>query len=216
MRYRISWWTPTNIERQWLRRYSSSDTHKCESTGHYCNAMFALGEHEISFDSKGYIISDRGNKPSNDDPRWPNNCDSCGKAFSDSDPYQLFGKQIYVCEATDQRSTLEEAPIGAVWNAWWIADRRKDGPTGSGYMVGPDHRSLVVRLPDNSDWHIDNRASNCTMKDDDTHHCWVRHGRPEDGNLHVDKNGYTCSAGAGSIATPKFHGFLHNNELYDC
>src|SRR5262245_7846725 len=32
------------------------------------------------------------------------------------------------------------------------------------------------------------RSSNCRMKDDDTHHCWVRHGRPEDGTL-LDKNG---------------------------
>lgn len=63
---------------------------------------------------------------------------------------------------------------------------------------------------------IDGRASNCTMPDDNVHKCWVRHGRPEDGTLHVDKNGNTCAAGAGSIATPNFHGFLHNGDLSAC
>jgi hypothetical protein len=52
------------------------------------------------------------------------------------------------------------------------------------------------------------------MKDDNIHRCWVRHGRPEDGTLHVDKAGNTCRAGAGSIDTGKWHGFLHNGELH--
>ena len=34
-----------------------------------------------------------------------------------------------------------------------------------------------------------------------------------DGTLHVDKNGVTCAAGAGSIALPNLHGFLHNGHL---
>ena len=54
------------------------------------------------------------------------------------------------------------------------------------------------------------------MKTDNVHKCWVRHGRPEDGTLHVDKNGKTCAAGAGSILTSKWHGFLHNGHLVPC
>jgi len=48
------------------------------------------------------------------------------------------------------------------------------------------------------------------------HRCWVRHGRPEDGTLHVDKNGVTCAAGAGSIVAGNFHGFLHGGFLTSC
>lgn len=59
-------------------------------------------------------------------------------------------------------------------------------------------------------------ASNCTMPDDKNHKCWVRHGRPEDGTLHVDKNGHTCAAGAGSIVAGNYHGFLHNGHLTPC
>jgi hypothetical protein len=81
-------------------------------------------------------------------------------------------------------------------------------------MVGPDGRSLIVRCPGGQDWMIDSRASNCTRKDDNKHFCWVRRGKPEDGTLHVDKNGDTCSAGAGSIQTANWHGFLHNGLLH--
>lgn len=76
---------------------------------------------------------------------------------------------------------------------------------------------LHVMLPDGHMWNVDGRASNCTMKDDKTHRCWVRHGEPP--NLHVDKKGHTCSAGAGSILSPlegHWHGFLHNGELIQC
>jgi hypothetical protein len=41
----------------------------------------------------------------------------------------------------------------------------------------------------------------------------VRHGRPEDGTLHVDKNGVTCASGGGSIMMADFHGFLHNGNI---
>jgi hypothetical protein len=80
-------------------------------------------------------------------------------------------------------------------------------------MVGPDGQCLIVRLPGNHDWMIDNRCNNCTLPDDNVHKCWVRHGRPEDGTLHVDKDGVTCSAGGGSIDTGKWHGFLRNGYL---
>jgi hypothetical protein len=36
-------------------------------------------------------------------------------------------------------------------------------PTGCGHMIGPDHRSLVVKCPDGHDWMIESRASNCTI-----------------------------------------------------
>jgi hypothetical protein len=80
------------------------------------------------------------------------------------------------------------------------------------------HGSLVCIIPCSSGthwWCIDHRASNCTMPDDNEHRCWVRHG--EDGDvIHVDKNGTTCAAGAGSIMVDGFHGFLHHGVLRDC
>ena len=209
---KIIWLVPTDRERQWLRRYSLSDKHPC-AKGSYCNAKRELGEADVLYTEDGYLDATRRPQPPHSDPRWPTHCENCGRVFTDEDEYQLFTKQLYICEATGERYTLDKAPVGACWDAWWISERRKDGPTGCGYMIGPDHRSLVVKLPGNHDWHIDSRASNCTKRDDNEHFCWVRHGRPEDGTLHVDKNGNTCAAGGGSIAVPDFHGFLHHGAL---
>lgn len=70
---------------------------------------------------------------------------------------------------------------------------------------------LHTVLPTGEPWDVDSRANNCTLKDDGEHRCWVRHGDPRKGELvHVDKNGLTCAAGAGSIQTDGWHGFLHN------
>ena len=71
---------------------------------------------------------------------------------------------------------------------------------------------LYVVLPDGSHWCVQSRAANCTLPKDKTHRCWVLHERP-DGTLHVDKDGVTCEAGAGSIATDNWHGFLHDGHL---
>lgn len=70
---------------------------------------------------------------------------------------------------------------------------------------------LMVVTPDGHWWDIDSRAGNCTKPEDKYHHCWVRHGKPPD--ITVDKNGITCDAGAGSIQTPKWHGFLRGGYL---
>lgn len=75
-------------------------------------------------------------------------------------------------------------------------------------QIGP-HLCLV--LPNGIHWVIDSRASNCDMKEDKTHRCWVRHGEPP--NITVDKRGETCNAGSGSIKAGNFHGFLRNGKL---
>jgi hypothetical protein len=103
---------------------------------------------------------------------------------------------------------LGSCPPGAMWDATWMHDCR-----GAYFLGGPntDGRFLVVRLPNGNDWCIDSRASNCTKPDDEGHRCWIRHGDPP--NLTVDKNGITCDAGAGSIQSGNYHGFLRNGEL---
>lgn len=204
---------PTDRERQWLRRFQFSTKRVCAGGGYGCDAMFEIGEADILYSSQGYIEARK--TPSRADPRWPKACAACGVPFTDHDEYQVHGKQIYLRPDTGDRYTSREAPIGACWDAWWIhhGERGRDAKPGVGNSIGPDGRSLVVKCPDGREWMIDARASNCTMKDDNDHHCWVRHGKPEDGTLHVDKAGHTCAAGAGSIDTGKYHGFLHNGEF---
>lgn len=70
---------------------------------------------------------------------------------------------------------------------------------------------LHVVCPNGRHWDIDGRASNCTLPQDRTHRCWVRHGDPP--QITVDKSGQTCSAGAGSIQIGDYHGFLQDGNL---
>jgi hypothetical protein len=72
----------------------------------------------------------------------------------------------------------------------------------------PCQHHLMAVTPDGHWWDIDGRASNCSNRSDKRHRCWVRHGEPP--HITVDKAGLTCSAGAGSIQTDQWHGFLSN------
>lgn len=187
--------------RRSLRRYRSSEQ-KCPGPKGgmgYCNAAVAIDEVDDADD----ITS--GDLWPHDDPRWPQFCEGCALPFGDDEPWQLFHDRLYRRLDTGAVTTWREAPIGAVRNCTWLADR-------VGYR-GPDGRCLEVKLPGGHSWIIDSRAKNCTLPNDLEHKCWVRHGRPEDGSLHVDKNGRTCSAGAGSIVSPNWHGFLHHGVL---
>lgn len=109
----------------------------------------------------------------------------------------------------DTGEETDDLPVGALLVS-------ESGPKG------PDGLSVACIVPYSNEgvinsttwWHIDSRANNCTKPDDKEHRCWVRHGTLG-GEIHVDKNGYTCSAGAGSIGVPGFHGFLHRGVLRD-
>lgn len=136
--------------------------------------------------------------------KWPTHCAHCRTSFTDDAAYQIFCEPEYV-DAEDRQYFLRELPVGACYEANWRREHR----------VGYDGRSLYVQTPGGL-WGIDERARNCTMPEDHEHRCWVRHGSPEDGTIHVDKNGNTCAAGAGSIQCGDYHGFLHNGKLTSC
>lgn len=80
----------------------------------------------------------------------------------------------------------------------------------------PCERHLYVICPDGSWWDIDGRCGNCTLPDDKGHRCWVRHGDPATGLVTVDKSGASCAAGAGSVNTGGYHGYLRNGEFIAC
>lgn len=165
--------------------------------------------------------------PPREDPRWPARC-ACGYEFGPGDQWQVFGERLVRRVDTGEIITMRSAPAGAIWNASWHADIPE--------WTGPDGRALHVRLPNGSDWAIDSRASNCDSPcascgrpyhshkeatpscsryvDARPHKCWIRHGEPPD--LHVDKAGVTCNAGAGSILSGNYHGFLHHGSLVPC
>lgn len=206
-RFKVFFCEATGRSSRSLRRYARRDDQPCP--GGYHNAHTPLDE--VTWGEPGSEISppvwtSHLTPELAARPDWPVKCEHCDYVFVEDDERQLFSRSIYRNASTGEEFTLGAAPSGSVWNAWWMSDWRR----------GPDGRCLVVQTPA-GEWMVDSRASNCTKPADDEHRCWVRHGKPEDGTLHVDKNGLTCAAGAGSIdMNGRWHGFLHSGELYRC
>ncbi len=196
---------PTNRFEQKLRRAIDDCTERCPAVPQpysYCCGTNTIAVIEADYHpTSGQVEWPR------DDERWPEKCEECGKEFGDSDLWLVDYERLYVNSA-GMMWTLRDAPVGACWEAPWLAENHD--------WRGHDGRCLVLRLPNGKghvDWSPDMRASNCGMPEEKTHKCWVRHGRPEDGNLHIDKEGHTCNAGAGSISLDKWHGFVRNGYL---
>jgi hypothetical protein len=206
------WVEQTGMVRRWLRRYEWID----DTDDHLHWAMTLLDEvpAEVGVRNGRHVLlnAEDGNEIPDDDPRWPTTCVECGKDLSQAER-QLFILELYAREGTDETwinrpinngDKIEGGtplPPGAMFDAWWSPWRGDDGI------------SLTVILPNGDAWHVDHRASNCTSPDDDNHRCWVRHGDPRTEPVTVDKNGHTCTAGGGSIASDGYHGFLTNGEL---
>lgn len=193
------WLEATDTVALGLRRYHRSpDASGFTCEAGYHSALHMIGTGPARRDERGYIMPpkdiDRG------DSRWPNVCDSCGYMFTDDDQWQEWSEQLYTRSDTGETTTLRDAPPGSCWNAWWMPGLRPDGIY------------LMVRCPNGQDWAVDSQASNCT-RPGEPHACWVRHGDPRDCNVTVDKNGDTCSAGAGSIVAGDYHGFLQSGVL---
>lgn len=209
------WLEATDTVAVGLRRYATNDDHQgWDCADGYHSALVFTGEAQAAWSEGDHGCRTLAARPEvpHDDPAWPVAC-RCGYVFTPDDPWQDWQELIYQRADTGERVTIREqradtvgalpsAPPGAMWDAWWM-------PWGR----GPDGIHLMVRCPNGHDWHVDGRASNCTMPDDDTHRCWVRHGDPRSGPVTVDKNGATCSAGGGSILADDYHGFLTNGQL---
>lgn len=138
--------------------------------------------------------------------KYPTKC-TCGYEFTETDQYGHRRSSIYARKDDPSvRTTLQKAPDGAMYFATWYEDTPSN--------CGLDGRALIVKAPGGHDWHVDGRASNCTKPDDRVHKCWCRHGDPATGEVTVDKNGNTCSAGAGSLLLKNWHGFLTSGWLH--
>jgi len=198
----------------------------CGSSGRgYHNAEMHLGDSDKLGDWE------MGGKPSDyANDRWPTTCGACGAGVPPTpDPVPCD------CGVPGCTKLPDDAPRRSIHHrrmyrapAGEVIDRPVPGDVyiGTGYHYdlpqcptwdNCDGRHIVVVTPDGHDWDTSGRARNCGLPDDRTHRCWVLHGTAEQPNtLHVDKAGHTCNAGAGSIDTGKWHGFLHGGKLTPC
>lgn len=96
---------------------------------------------------------------------------------------------------------------------WRTTQLHEDGVCVFNRWTNCDGRHLMVVLPNGHHWDVDSRANNCDKQEDTTHRCWVRSGNPETEPVTAGKDGPTCTAGAGSIQSGDYHGFLVNGVL---
>lgn len=185
--------------RAYLRVYwSTNDNGLCEGYG-YHNSSTLLTASDKPWDHElGGEVADHPRES------FGTACERCGAARPDEANFMVSRKPLY-----DTASGNPEP--GDLYYADWYGCAEGHGCVWG--WTNCDGRHLFCILPTGEQWDIDGRANNCTMRDDKTHRCWIRHGEPP--NVHVDKNGFTCAAGAGSIAVPKYHGFLHHGVLTD-
>jgi hypothetical protein len=141
---------------------------------------------------------------------WPDVCAYCGRPVPKDGTVKvnlsLGYRRVYNTASGDPE------PGDMFWAPWYHGELKQHYCPWDNCSDPRGH--LMVVLPNGHIWDVDGRASNCDMKEDRTHRCWVRHGDPP--NVHVYKNGHTCHAGAGSILSGNYHGFLHNGELTNC
>lgn len=167
---------PSGQARAGLRRYSPFLSGEL----HYHNVEVQIGVEP--YDPERAI----GDRHPHADERWPMKC-TCGYVFKETDEWQRTHWQLYKRAGMPDDNALliplAEAPIGAMWFAPWYSE--------AGW-VGSDGQTLVVKLPDGTEWIVDGSASNAPGKIPG----WTRSGIPP--NFVVTP----------SIATPNYHGFL--------
>lgn len=164
---------------------------------------------------RGFYLESWDAREFESDERWPRRC-ACGYEFQLSDAFQVFQDEVLIrADGKPGEFSRRHPVVGMMYDCYWLPDRYgSDGWVN----VGPDGLALAVCVPEQirSKWigrefHPEQRASNCTMRADDKHHCWVRHGDARKNECHVDKSGPTCAAGAGSIVTDGWHSFIQRN-----
>ncbi len=178
---------PSGRERLYLRRFVWSDKAKCPGQVRYHNARTFLKDDDEADDVPTWPHADK---------RWPTHCANCDYEFIFTDEWQVFRETIYLRTDTKEPVLRSDNIPGMMWDAYWLPQK------------GPDGRALAVLLPNGREWSIDQRAKNCTLPKDTVHRCWIRHGEPP--NITVSKDGVTCKAGAGSIKSEDYHGFLQH------
>lgn len=198
------WLEKTDEGMPTLSAYTAVEDAPCpaNSYGHWGRARLAR-RRAADYDSKALWA----------DPAtpWPTICVYCGADFSATRWRRSSGfEHLYRRKDTGEELLLRDAAPGALYFAPWLDT-----------MFTPQRAHVInVVLPDSSTWTIDSCANNCPLKDTDysqrEHHCWVIDPATDLDHLTVTKgNGAqpTCSAGAGSILTNKWHGFLRNGVL---
>jgi hypothetical protein len=194
----------TGMEARWLMRMAGGECPGPYKKYHHAKVRIENGPMTKSMVIEGTNKHYHGSPPIDlwlADDRWPVKCDYCQYVFSEDDADPIPGLICYTrriwteviyrrpMPARANYYTHRSLPIGAMYDAPWHR------PFGD---VGPDGLSLTVQLPPGylDFWCIDGKATNGGR--------WTRTGTPP--NITANP----------SIATSRYHGFLHDGVLSDC
>lgn len=174
---------PSLRRRQWLMRRSHA--------GSVCRSR--NGEHRAKVRIEDSDFPNPPPKPEmpewtrhRDDPRWPTRCDFCDYEFAPADERLLFFRRIYR-DGAGSELTLDEAPPGAMWDAWWLGAEFR----------GRDGFHLAVMTPGGA-WYVDGRSPVTNLY-------WQRIGTPP----HV-------SVRPSNVIPGRYHGWIDEGFLYEC
>lgn len=172
------WLEPTDRIRRHLRRYASYREGSPErrpclvSEQGFHQAWVRIEDAGAVWAEPDAIAGGRKSLKNHDvadfigDKRWPAAC-ACGYKFVESDDRQVVSDLIYRRPDTGEEMTLRDAPVGALWDAWWLRGTRT-GPTTYG---GPDGRVITVKTPAGA-WVVDGPPV------DQPEQKWTRTGEP--------------------------------------
>jgi hypothetical protein len=211
------WLEGTLRARRSLRRYSregSPDAAVCKQPWGYHNAHALIDDVPFEIKPSGvrseyrtfdFLGADKLELFPAEDPRWPAKCEHCDYRFEDGDKRQVFIRPLYRRIDTSEELILDDAPPGAMWDAWWYGD--SDFPT----PPRPDGIHLMVRCPgfmaedgSHADWYVDGIAGN----GDRNSYGWSRSGIP---NQHPPS--VTANPSIQITQTNGYHGRLKSGFL---
>ena len=122
----------------------------------------AFGKHDAETEFSRVQGNPAGHHANEDEKRtlpFPEKC-QCGYVFQEHDVWQVQNEHEYKRADTGELTTINDAPVGAIWRAPWYE--------GWPEYQGLDGKSYVCKTP-GGNWAIDTRAANCTRMDDETH-----------------------------------------------
>ena len=189
-RIQCFWIEPADVAVESYRRYHPGDCSvnpmgyhtSYVEIGHIPWPVLTIEEKTGRRSGGEFLIPDDEKKR---DPRWPKAC-VCGYVYLDEDRWQWGKVQLYK-DAGGTLYELREAPVGAMWDAWWYEEKH----------MGADGLHLTVKTP-GGEWLVDGPASGKKGRG------WQRTGTVPN---------ITATP---SIICGGYHGWLRNGILEEC
>jgi len=182
-------------------------------------------------DSKTFLrrvegIAAEGTEPDSSDSvpaeAWPTACAFCGEAAPEHAVRHVSVSTVYRGTVDgEERVGLQGKPGSrfglrpgdAFWATWFHSHGEEVGCHAGWTNCADERGHLHLVLPDGHHFDCSSRAKNCSRPKDKKHRCWSVEGTPEGGDLSLGKGGDTCKAGAGSVDTGTWHGFVRDGLM---